>query len=106
MVLDLKLPDMSGFDLIDKIQKESGKTDLPIIVYTGKDLTEKGREPLRQVADAIVVKEANSPERLLAETAMFLHRVEANMPEPKRRMIRQVCDKIRPGRQEGADRGR
>ena len=90
MVLDLKLPDMSGFDLIDKIQKELGQNDLPIIVYTGKDLTEKEELQLRQVADAIVVKEANSPERLLAETALFLHRVEANMPEPKRRMIKQV----------------
>jgi len=90
MVLDLKLPDMSGFDLIDKIQKELDRNDLPIIVYTGKDLTEKEESQLRQVADAIVVKEANSPERLLAETALFLHRVEANMPEPKRRMIQQV----------------
>jgi len=90
MVVDLKLPDMSGFDLIDKIQKELGLNDLPIIVYTGKDLTEKEELQLRQVADAIVVKEANSPERLLAETALFLHRVEANMPEPKRRMLQQV----------------
>jgi HAMP domain-containing protein/CheY-like chemotaxis protein/signal transduction histidine kinase len=90
MVLDLKLPDMSGFDLIDRIQKELGQSDLPIIVYTGKNLTEKEESQLRQVADAIVVKEANSPERLLAETALFLHRVEANMPEPKRRMIQEV----------------
>jgi CheY-like chemotaxis protein len=90
MVLDLKLPDMSGFDLIEKIQKELGCTDLPIIIYTGKELTEKEESQLRKVADAIVVKEANSPERLLAETALFLHRVEANLPEPKRRMIQQV----------------
>jgi CheY-like chemotaxis protein/two-component sensor histidine kinase len=90
MVLDLKLPDMSGFDLIDKIQTELDRNDLPIIVYTGKDLTEKEESQLRQVADAIVVKEANSPERLLAETALFLHRVEARMPEPKRRMIQNV----------------
>ena len=90
MVLDLKLPDMSGFELIDKIQTELDRSDLPIIVYTGKDLTEKEESQLRQVADAIVVKEANSPERLLAETALFLHRVEAKMPEPKRRMIQNV----------------
>ena len=90
MVLDLRLPDISGFELIDKIQRELGQTELPIIVYTGKELTEKEESQLRQVADAIVVKEANSPERLLAETALFLHRVEANMPEPKRRMIQEV----------------
>ncbi|HKA19412.1 MAG TPA: HAMP domain-containing protein [Blastocatellia bacterium] len=90
MVLDLRLPDMSGFDLIEKIQKDLGRTDLPIIIYTGKELTEREESQLRKVTDAIVVKEANSPERLLAETALFLHRVEANLPEPKRRMIQQV----------------
>jgi hypothetical protein len=90
MVLDLRLPDMSGFDLIEKIQKDLGRTDLPIIIYTGKELTEREESQLRKVADAIVVKEANSPERLLAETALFLHRIEANLPEPKRRMIQQV----------------
>ncbi|HKV38282.1 MAG TPA: response regulator, partial [Blastocatellia bacterium] len=93
MVLDLKLPDITGFDLIAKIQRDLGRYDLPIIVYTGKDLTEKEERQLRQVANAIVVKEANSPERLLAETALFLHRVEANLPEPKRRMIAQVMRK-------------
>jgi HAMP domain-containing protein/CheY-like chemotaxis protein/signal transduction histidine kinase len=90
MVLDLRLPDISGFELIDRIQRDLGLCDLPIIVYTGKDLTEREESQLRQVADAIVVKEANSPERLLAETALFLHRVEANMSEPTRRMIAQV----------------
>jgi HAMP domain-containing protein/CheY-like chemotaxis protein/signal transduction histidine kinase len=90
MVLDLKLPDMSGFDLIEKIQNELGRRDLPIIVYTGKELTPKEETQLRKVADAIIVKEASSPERLLAETALFLHRVEANLPEPKRRMLEQL----------------
>jgi len=90
MVLDLKLPDMTGFELIEKIQKELGYTDLPIIVYTGKELTAKEETQLRKVADAIIVKEASSPERLLAETALFLHRVEANLPEPKRRILEQL----------------
>jgi HAMP domain-containing protein/CheY-like chemotaxis protein/signal transduction histidine kinase len=87
MVLDLKLPDMSGFDLIEKLQTDLGRYDLPIIIYTGKELTRKEELHLRKVADAIIVKEASSPERLLAETALFLHRVEANLPEPKRRML-------------------
>jgi CheY-like chemotaxis protein len=90
MVVDLKLPDMSGFDLIEKIQKDLGRADLPIIVYTGKELTGKEETQLRKVADAIIVKEVSSPERLLAETALFLHRVEANLPEPKRRMLEQL----------------
>ncbi|HEX8685885.1 MAG TPA: response regulator, partial [Pyrinomonadaceae bacterium] len=90
MVVDLKLPDMSGFELIEKIQKDLGRADLPIIVYTGKELTSKEETQLRKVADAIIVKEVSSPERLLAETALFLHRVEANLPEPKRRMLEQL----------------
>ncbi|HEV2914805.1 MAG TPA: HAMP domain-containing protein [Pyrinomonadaceae bacterium] len=90
MVLDLRLPDMTGFDLIEKIQKELGRADLPIIIYTGKELSAKEETQLRRVADAIIVKEASSPERLLAETALFLHRVEANLPEPKRRMLEQL----------------
>jgi hypothetical protein len=90
MVLDLKLPDMSGFDLIDKVQRELQRPDLPIIIYTGKELTPKEETQLRKVSDAIIVKEASSPERLLSETALFLHRVEANLPEPKRRMLEQL----------------
>jgi CheY-like chemotaxis protein/signal transduction histidine kinase/HAMP domain-containing protein len=90
MVLDLRLPDISGFDLIRRVQIDLGLTDLPIIVYIGKSLTEKEEHQLQRVADAIIIKEASSPERLLAETALFLHRVEADMPEPKRRMIEQV----------------
>jgi hypothetical protein len=90
MVLDLRLPDMTGFELIEKLQTELGKYDLPIIIYTGKELTHKEEMHLKKVADAIIVKEASSPERLLAETALFLHRVEANLPEPKRRMLEKL----------------
>ncbi|MGH9944989.1 MAG: response regulator, partial [Pyrinomonadaceae bacterium] len=90
MVLDLKLPDMTGFKLIEKIQKDLKRADLPIVIYTGKELTAKEETQLRRVADAIIVKEVSSPERLLAETALFLHRVEANLPEPKRRMLEQL----------------
>jgi HAMP domain-containing protein/CheY-like chemotaxis protein/signal transduction histidine kinase len=100
MVLDLRLPDMTGFELIDLIQKQLGLVDLPIIIYTGKDLTEREETQLRLVADAIVVKEANSPERLLAETSIFLHRVETSLPEPKRRMLEQLLrrDPVLEGR--------
>jgi HAMP domain-containing protein/CheY-like chemotaxis protein/signal transduction histidine kinase len=92
LVLDLKLPDMTGFEFIEKLQT-NGRSDLPIIVYTGKELTRKEELHLKRVATSIIIKEADSPERLLAETAIFLHRVEANLPEPKRRMIEQLSRK-------------
>ena len=90
MVLDLGLPDMTGVELIQKIQDDEDLEQLPIIVYTGKELTEKEETELRRVTETIIVKDASSPERLLDETALFLHRVEKDLPEPKRKMIRQV----------------
>jgi CheY-like chemotaxis protein len=89
VVLDLKLPDMTGFELIEKLHT-NGKSDVPIIVYTGKELTRKEEIHLKRVAASIIIKQADSPERLLAETALFLHRVEANLPEPKRLMIEKL----------------
>jgi HAMP domain-containing protein/CheY-like chemotaxis protein/signal transduction histidine kinase len=90
MALDLNLPDISGFELIEMIQRELGLLDLPIIVYTGKDLSDEERARLRMAASAMIVKEANSPERLLAETSLFLHRVETSLPEQKRKMLEQL----------------
>jgi len=90
MVLDLKLPDMTGFELIEHLQTDPNQSDLPIIVYTGKELTRKEELHLRRVATSVIIKEADSPERLLAETALFLHRVEANLPESKRKMLEQL----------------
>jgi len=89
MALDLRLSDMSGSELIEMIQREMGLHDLPIIVYNGKDLSEEEEARLRTAAGAMVVKEAPSPESLLAETSLFLHRVEASLPEPKREMLEQ-----------------
>jgi HAMP domain-containing protein/CheY-like chemotaxis protein/signal transduction histidine kinase len=90
MVVDLGLPDMSGFDLIEKIKTTETLRDLPIIVYTGRDLSEDEETQLKRFSDAIIVKSAKSMEQLLDETALFLHRVEANLPENKRRMLKQV----------------
>jgi CheY-like chemotaxis protein/signal transduction histidine kinase/HAMP domain-containing protein len=89
LALDLRLSDMSGVELIEKIQREMGMVDLPIIVYNGKDLSKEEEERLRTAAGAMVVKEAPSPESLLAETSLFLHRVEADLPESKREMLEQ-----------------
>ncbi len=87
MVLDLGLPDMTGFDLLEKVKAEPELRALPIIVYTGKDLSTKEETRLKKYADAIIVKDVRSPERLLNETALFLHRVAANLPEAKRQML-------------------
>ncbi|HVT07666.1 MAG TPA: response regulator, partial [Polyangia bacterium] len=89
-VVDLRLPDMSGFELLEKVQGEATLRDIPIVVFTGKVLDEKEEARLRQVAKSIVLKDVQSPERLLDETALFLHRVIADLPEEKRRMIEKL----------------
>jgi HAMP domain-containing protein/signal transduction histidine kinase/DNA-binding response OmpR family regulator len=86
-VLDLGLPDMTGFELIEKIRAESALKDLPVVVYTGRDLSKKQAAELNKLAEAVIVKGATSIDRLLDETALFLHRVEANLPEDKRRRL-------------------
>ncbi|MGA7937199.1 MAG: response regulator [Kovacikia sp.] len=90
MVLDLGLPDMSGFELIEQIKLQPNLGYLPIVVYTGKDLSHREETELRRISDTIIVKGVRSPERLLDETALFLHRVQASMPPPKRVMLDQI----------------
>jgi signal transduction histidine kinase/CheY-like chemotaxis protein len=87
MVLDLKLGGTSGFTLLERLKKRADLRTLPVIVYTGKDLTRREETRLRRYAETIIVKDARSPERLLDETALFLHRVEAQLPASRRRMI-------------------
>jgi len=91
IVLDLGLPDMNGFELMQHIKSEIG--DIPIIIYTGKDLSHKEETELRRLAETIIVKDVRSLERLLDETALFLHRVEESLPEPKRQMLEQLHKK-------------
>jgi len=90
IVLDLGLPDMNGFDLIEQIKQESNLSRLPIIVYTGKDLTEAEETRLRRLAETIIIKDVRSPERLLDETALFLHRVQANLPINQKQMLERL----------------
>ena len=90
MVLDLMLPDRDGFSLIEAIKDDPRYTSLPIIIYTGKELTHQENNRLTAVAETVIIKNAASPQRLLDETALFLHRVEANLPESKRQMLKQV----------------
>src|SRR6266446_1281071 len=86
-----RLRDMNGFHLRENIKSEIG--NIPIIIYTGKDLSAKEETELRRLAETIIVKDVRSLERLLDETALFLHRVEASLPEPKRQMLEQLHKK-------------
>jgi len=90
MVLDLKLPDMGGFALLEKLKEDERHSSLPVIIYTGKELTRGEETKLKKFAESIVVKDASSPERLLDETSLFLHRVERKLPKEKRRMLEQL----------------
>ena len=90
MVLDLTLPDISGFDLLDTIGKSPALRDLPIVIYTAQDLNRKEVAKLKRYAKTIVIKDARSPERLLDETALFLHRSQASLPELQRRMLEEI----------------
>jgi HAMP domain-containing protein/CheY-like chemotaxis protein/signal transduction histidine kinase len=90
MVLDLKLPDMGGFSLLEKLKEDERHSSIPVIVYTGKELTRAEETELKKFAESIIVKDASSPERLLDETSLFLHRVERKLPKEKRRMLEQL----------------
>ncbi len=96
MILDLNLPDMSGFELLGQLDRSETGLRCPIIIYTGKELTTEENRRLLHYADAesqplrVIVKGVKSPERLLDETALFLHRVVANMPEDKQKAIQRL----------------
>jgi CheY-like chemotaxis protein/HAMP domain-containing protein len=89
-VLDLRLPDMSGFELLDRIQNDSSLRDVPIVVFTGKQLSDDEESRLRAAAKSIVLKDVQSPERLFDETALFLHRVISELPESKQDLLRRL----------------
>ncbi|MGI9147464.1 MAG: response regulator, partial [Chloroflexota bacterium] len=86
MVLDLDLPDMTGFELIAQI-KQSARVPAPIVVYSSKDFTPDEETQLRALAESVIVKDVRSPERLLDETALFLHRSEAKLPDTTRKLL-------------------
>jgi CheY-like chemotaxis protein len=90
IVLDLGLEDMNGFTLLERIKATPEVQDVPIIIYTGKELSAAEETQLRRYAETIIVKDVKSPERLLDETALFLHRVEAKLPEQKRKMLERL----------------
>jgi CheY-like chemotaxis protein/nitrogen-specific signal transduction histidine kinase len=87
VVLDLRLPDMSGFEVLECIRDDAGVSDLPVVVFTGKELSLEEDIRLHTLARSVVVKGVESPERLLDETALFLHRVVADLPPEKQQML-------------------
>jgi CheY-like chemotaxis protein len=87
LVLDLGLPDIDGIDLIEQIKGQLQEKSLPVIVHTGRELTTVETQRLEVLASAIVLKNAKSPERLLDETALFLHRVANDMPDSAREIL-------------------
>ena len=100
MVLDLRLPDISGFEVLEEIQKDETLADLPVVVFTGRDLSPEEDARLHTMARSIVVKGAASPERLYDETALFLHQVADDLPDDKKRMIERLhsSDEMLAGR--------
>lgn len=93
IILDLGLSDISGFELLEKIGNNKKIGEIPIIVYTGKELTKKEESGLRKHADSIIIKGAKSPERLLDEVSLFLHRIETNISSEKQEELIVAHDK-------------
>jgi CheY-like chemotaxis protein/signal transduction histidine kinase/HAMP domain-containing protein len=90
VVLDLRLPDMSGFEVLERIRADASIADVPVVVFTGRELSAEEDAQLHTMARSIVVKGVESPERLLDETALFLHRVITDLPADKQRMLERL----------------
>src|ERR1700761_6076100 len=90
VVLDLRLPDMSGFEVLDRIRNDGDLSNVPVVVFTGRELSADEDAELHTMARSIVVKGVESPERMLDETALFLHRVFRDLPVEKQRMLERL----------------
>jgi CheY-like chemotaxis protein len=90
IVLDLGLHDMSGLQMLERMRSDKAMSQVPVIIYTGKELTKAEESELRQLAQTIIIKDVKSPERLLDETTLFLHRVESALPPEKQRLLEQL----------------
>jgi CheY-like chemotaxis protein/HAMP domain-containing protein len=90
LILDLRLPDISGFELMERIRKNPEWGELPIVVCTGKDLTHEDSIRLARMAESVVLKDVQSPERLLDEVSLFLHLVAADLPLGKQQMLERL----------------
>jgi CheY-like chemotaxis protein len=90
IVLDLRLPDMSGFEVLERLRDDERLRDVPVVVFTGKQLSPEEDAQLHTLARSVVVKGVESPERLLDETALFLHRVVTDLPPAKQQLLERL----------------
>jgi signal transduction histidine kinase/CheY-like chemotaxis protein/CHASE3 domain sensor protein len=90
MVLDLTLPDASGFSLLETLSRQEAYAFPPVIVYTGRQLSMDEEQRLRKYSKSVIIKGAKSPERLLDEVTLFLHRVVSDLPPEQQRMLEQA----------------
>ncbi|KQP44272.1 response regulator [Pseudorhodoferax sp. Leaf274] len=93
MIMDLNLPDLSGYELLEQMSAQEGTAFPPVIVYTGRSLTHAEEQQLRRFSKSIIIKDARSPERLLDEVTLFLHQVESQLPAEAQRLLRLARDR-------------
>ncbi|AVP59153.1 histidine kinase [Pulveribacter suum] len=90
MVMDLNLPDLSGYELLKEMAAQEGMDFPPVIVYTGRSLSRDEEQELRRFSKSIIIKDVRSPERLLDEVTLFLHQVESSLPDDRRRLLQRA----------------
>ena len=93
VVMDLNLPDLSGYELLQKMAEQDDVSFPPVIVYTGRSLSRDEEQKLRRFSKSIIIKDARSPERLLDEVTLFLHQVEAKLPPEAQRLLKVARDR-------------
>jgi CheY-like chemotaxis protein/CHASE3 domain sensor protein len=93
LVLDLSLPDLSGYEMLERMANTDEVSFPPVIVYTGRSLTRDEEQRLRRFSRSIIIKDVRSPERLLDEVTLFLHQVESKLPAERQRMLREARDR-------------
>jgi CheY-like chemotaxis protein len=93
VVMDLNLPDLSGYELLDRMAAEDDVSFPPVIIYTGRALSRDEEQRLQRFSRSIIIKDARSPERLLDEVTLFLHQVESALPAERQRMLRVARDR-------------
>ncbi|RZI84594.1 MAG: response regulator [Rubrivivax sp.] len=93
MVMDLNLPDLSGYELLERMAEQGDVAFPPVIVYTGRSLSRDEEQKLRRFSKSIIIKDARSPERLLDEVTLFLHQVEAKLPAESQRLLKSARDR-------------
>ena len=93
VVMDLNLPGLSGYELLERMAQNEDVSFPPVIVYTGRTLTREEEQKLRRYSRSIIIKDARSPERLLDEVTLFLHQVEADLPAERQRMLKAARDR-------------